>query len=666
MADKEYKIKISIDSKELKNNLSKNTQSVKQFADKSTKSIGSLNIAWGAFLGNIASQAFTRSLSNIRTFFSDTITLAQVQEDAVNSLNASLKQSGDFTEELSQELQNYASELQNVSRFGDEAIINQMAFAQSMGASAEQSKTIVAAAIDMSEALNIDLNSAVRNISKTLGGYAGELGEVIPELKDLTQEQLRAGEGVELLASRYEGRGAAALNTFSGQLQNTKNAFGDMQEEIGNTLIKSPEFIQFLADLKTSFVEITPIVAEAALSVSKLFSEFYTFVQRYSKDSDVAKKSLVDLKNEQEELLSMREDSSGTPFWTEEEAKRLKEVTEEINRQSGAVANLNNLLGQSGNNMSTPMMSTEIKENESSKQTESPSKKLNAKELEALEERKQFIAQKNEEIRNIQLQHYASMDELQRANFEMNSEKSWEDFDNLIEIYGEQNAIELQMLQDKIDAEQDLKKKAKLQEELEAKKDLKLQQKRNKEINKQNKEAEKIELQGKQDFFNNLGILSRTGSKELFAINKAANIARITANIPDTVSSAYKAGSAIGGPPVGGAFAATALAAQVALLQQQAQAQPPAFQEGGILNSGGTSLTGDNNLARFNDREMFLNMRQQSTLFNAINSGALGGSNLSNDLLAELVDIQRTKNTEFNINGETLNNELNRINERRL
>ena len=53
---------------------------------------------------------------------------------------------------------------------------------------------------------------------------------------------------------------------------------------------------------------------------------------------------------------------------------------------------------------------------------------------------------------------------------------------------------------------------------------------------------------------------------------------------------------------------------------------PPSFATGGIL--GGTSYTGDKNLALLNSREMILNNGQQRNLFDRINSGNLGNTNV--------------------------------------
>ena len=49
------------------------------------------------------------------------------------------------------------------------------------------------------------LDSAMRNLNKTYGGLAGELGETVPELRGLTAEQMKNGAAVKILGERYKG-----------------------------------------------------------------------------------------------------------------------------------------------------------------------------------------------------------------------------------------------------------------------------------------------------------------------------------------------------------------------------------------------------------------------------------------------------------------------------
>lgn len=85
----------------------------------------------------------------------------------------------------------------------------------------------------------------------------------------------------------------------------------------------------------------------------------------------------------------------------------------------------------------------------------------------------------------------------------------------------------------------------------------------------------------------------------------------------------------------------------------------PAFQDGGIVPGNQTS--GDNVLARVNSQEMILNREQQGNLFNAINTGEIGGStNITiqgnviaddesqvNDLISKIKDQIEFRNVEF-------------------
>ena len=95
-----------------------------------------------------------------------------------------------------QALLDQASALQEVTVFGDEAIISQQAFLASLKFSEDQIKSIMPVALDLAEATGISLESAVRNTSKTFSGLAGELGELVPQLRELTKEEMMAGDAV--------------------------------------------------------------------------------------------------------------------------------------------------------------------------------------------------------------------------------------------------------------------------------------------------------------------------------------------------------------------------------------------------------------------------------------------------------------------------------------
>lgn len=259
MADNKIEIELDLDTSDVKEGLKKTEAVAKAsgFRAGSKFASGFEGKLKGTF-GGLKTQILSLGAVLLTTFGArKIIDAAAKQEDAINALNQSLASQGKFTKEASIALQEYASQLQSVTTFGDEAVLEQLAFAQAMGAGVEQSKEVVSAAADLAAALNIDLNSATRNVAKTLGGFAGELGEVIPALKNLSQEQLRAGEGIKVIADIYKGRASGAVNTFSGATQQLSNNFGDLLEEFGFFITRNPAVV---AGIKTISDELTKTI----------------------------------------------------------------------------------------------------------------------------------------------------------------------------------------------------------------------------------------------------------------------------------------------------------------------------------------------------------------------------------------------------------------------
>lgn len=187
--------------------------------------------------------------------FSSVIEAAETQENAVKSLEAALSGLGPAAASVAEQLQEQASALQQVTRYGDEAIIQQQALLATLGVQAAQIPLATQATVDLAAALGISLESAARNVGKTVGGFAGELGEVIPELKGLSTEALQAGAGIELLAEKFSGRAAADAETFAGVIDQLSNAFGDLQEKVGEAVTKNRE-------IRDSFQSLTSVLAD--------------------------------------------------------------------------------------------------------------------------------------------------------------------------------------------------------------------------------------------------------------------------------------------------------------------------------------------------------------------------------------------------------------------
>ena len=231
-------------------------------AKKSEKELKGLSAAIGSLAkaASIATAAFFGTKKLIDAF--------SQQEMAEKKLESALGKT-------SQALLDQASALQRVSMFGDEQIIVQQAFLASLRFTEEQIKTIIPAAIDLSAATGISLDSAVRNLSKTYSGLQGELGELIPQLRELTSAELQQGEAIKIVSDLMGGQGKLQTETMTGSIQQMKMAVGDLAEELGG------------------------ILAPTITSVTKALTSFISSGET-SLISDMTKESLVDFIGELE------------------------------------------------------------------------------------------------------------------------------------------------------------------------------------------------------------------------------------------------------------------------------------------------------------------------------------------------------------------------------
>lgn len=160
----------------------------------------------------------------------------KVQEKAEKALAKAAENNPYLNRESVQRLKEYASELQNISNYGDEGTIDIMAQLASTGRTEAEIMKIMGAAADYAAAKHIDLKTAAETLNSTYSGMAGTMGRQIADIKDLTDEQLKNGEAIDLIASKYKGFAAEAADSGI----QAKNTFGDFMESLGK--LANPAF----------------------------------------------------------------------------------------------------------------------------------------------------------------------------------------------------------------------------------------------------------------------------------------------------------------------------------------------------------------------------------------------------------------------------------------
>ena len=89
-----------------------------------------------------------------------------------------------------------------MSTIGDETTLKYASFLKTMDLTTDQIKEVLQASADLSATGLVPMETAVKGLAQSFTGTAGALSRYVPALRNLTKEQLEAGEGVKLIAGR--------------------------------------------------------------------------------------------------------------------------------------------------------------------------------------------------------------------------------------------------------------------------------------------------------------------------------------------------------------------------------------------------------------------------------------------------------------------------------
>ena len=235
------------------------------------KMIGSFKL-----LGTVVSAVVAAfGALSLRSFIRNSITA----DAAIAQLNQTLKSTKFAAGLSSQELQDMASALQTVTKFGDEAIVELQAllltFTKIGGGVFERALTSI---LDVSTAMKIDLKSSAIQVGKALNDpilgmtALSRSGITFTQSqKDMVKQLVKSGDILTAqkiilkeLETQFGGSAAAARDTLGGALTALGNSWGDAFEL--SDVVTS--------DLKNAISDLTDAVSDPA---------FVTFIQLIGK-----------------------------------------------------------------------------------------------------------------------------------------------------------------------------------------------------------------------------------------------------------------------------------------------------------------------------------------------------------------------------------------------
>lgn len=249
---------------------------------------GIIGLAGGFAAAGVAGKA----ISEFVELLGRAADAAAIQEQAEVARASALRRAGPDAAAFTAALDDQAEALQKLGVGTDEAVIKVQALLADMKVAPDQIDEATKAAANLSAALGIDLESAARNVGRTVSGFAGELGELVPELALLGKEALAAGAGIGLLNERFEGAAAdradtyaASMNRLNAALQTSLEVLGEGQTSAGvtfaiqglsgaiedaNAQAQGSPLLDFLGTLKQNAISASAVLID--LSANVLFA----------------------------------------------------------------------------------------------------------------------------------------------------------------------------------------------------------------------------------------------------------------------------------------------------------------------------------------------------------------------------------------------------------
>jgi len=133
----------------------------------------------------------------------------------------------------------------------------------SLGKSDSQIKQITEASVALSNVTGKDLNSSMLLINATYDGTAGKLGKLIPEIGNLTKNQLEAGGAVDILNSKFGAISNSMSTGIAQKFSNLSKSITEFKEELGADMApKISPIVDWISKIATSWANNMRVMRE--------------------------------------------------------------------------------------------------------------------------------------------------------------------------------------------------------------------------------------------------------------------------------------------------------------------------------------------------------------------------------------------------------------------
>jgi len=253
--------------------------------DEASAKFGHIGKAAGG-MGSMIRQAAMAvgayiSVREIVSFASSSVKAFAESEMAVKHLSDALTNLGLDSKSAMMGMQEFARQIMQATVIDDEATLEMMALGASMGKLSGQTlKAATAAAIGLSKAYKIDLETAMRLVSKAATGNTTTLAKYGIKLDESMTAQEKFNEVLKIGIDNFT-LAQGEIETTAGKAAQLSNAWGELKESIGKAIVTSSAFPEKIAVaqivIENFGLVMDAVWTSAGLSMVEWFEDFKYF-----------------------------------------------------------------------------------------------------------------------------------------------------------------------------------------------------------------------------------------------------------------------------------------------------------------------------------------------------------------------------------------------------
>ena len=253
-------------------------KAIEEFTNNSGKNVGFFQTSMATMAGFLGSQVVIGAFNQLKdaagflfnSLVVDGIKAASATEDAMNALNTALALTGQYSRSTSKEFADFAQEMQNTTRYGDDAVLSTAALIQNLGKlDKEGLKKATQASIDLASALQIDLKAAATLVGKAATGEISSFTRYgLAIEKGSTNAQTFANTLKKL--ESLQGSAGAQAKTYAGQTDILTHSWEDLTKIVGNAVIQNQTLLAIMSAVNAMVQDSTKSLEENQTAYKEL------------------------------------------------------------------------------------------------------------------------------------------------------------------------------------------------------------------------------------------------------------------------------------------------------------------------------------------------------------------------------------------------------------